>query len=65
MASLESILNVVIPIAVIIVFLGLIYMKLKDGIDPLLRWFGRIFSSMFEGIGDALSNKTATEVVYK
>lgn len=43
MASLDSVLNWVIPTAVVIVFAGILYVKLKEPIDTIFRLVGKIF----------------------
>jgi len=63
--SLDSILNTTIPIGVVIIFLGLIYWKLKEPIDMILKVIWKGIVTAFESIGSSLSGSSVTEVTYK
>lgn len=62
MASLDSILNTVIPIGVVLIFLGLIYSRVKTPVNSFFRmiwgWIGRL--------KDRVSDKKETyETIYR
>lgn len=65
MADLEQILNIVIPVGVIIIFLGFIYWKAKDPIDNIAKIIWRGISKLLDSIVSSLSGGTSTEVIYK
>lgn len=61
MANLDSILNVVIPIGIIIFFAGLIYWKLKEPLQSFFGWMKEMFSSASGKMGEV---NLPTEIVY-
>lgn len=65
MASLEQILNTVIPIGIVIIFIGIFYWKLKDPIDLIFGIIWKGIVKMFDGIGDSFAGSSIKEVTYK
>lgn len=65
MASLENILNIAIPWGVILIFVGLIYWKLKEPMDLVGKGIWKVLSAGFEALGSSLSGSSVTEVTYK
>jgi hypothetical protein len=63
MANLDNILNTVIPIVVILVFVGFIYWKMKKPADYML---GKIWEWLGSGVDSIFSSQgKATEIIYK
>jgi len=62
MASLDSFLNSAIPIGIIIFFVGMIYLKLKEPINAFFEWFKGLFSSATDNMSTI---NLPTEIVYK
>lgn len=62
--SLDSILNIAIPIAIVCAFIGLFYWKLKEPADMFFKWIGKILGQGFDSVAGALSN-TKQEITYK
>jgi len=60
--GLDSFLNIVIPIGIILFFGGLIYIKLKEPIDAFFRWIKSLFVDASDRIPDV---NLPTEIVYK
>jgi len=48
--SLDSFLNIIIPIGVIIFFGGILYMKLKEPIHAFIDWMKSLFQAGAEKI---------------
>ena len=65
--SLDSVLNFIIPVGIVIAFVGFIYWKLKQPIDALGRWLWKGIVAGFNSAGDALNGvvSTKTEITYK
>lgn len=63
--TVDSILNVAIPIGILIAFLGLFYWKMKEPVDMVLAWLGRGLGKAFDEVASSLSGKSITEVTYK
>lgn len=61
-STLDSILNGVLPIAIIVFFIGLIYMKVKEPIDSFLAWIKSLFMHASE---NAPTINLPTEIVYR
>lgn len=61
MATLDSFLNAAIPIGIIVFFVGLIYVKLKEPINQFFAWFRGLFVSTTDNIS---SINLPTEIVY-
>jgi len=53
MASLDSFLNFVIPIGIVIFFVGLLYSKLKTEINQFFSWIKSLFESTAENLPEA------------
>ena len=48
--SLDSFLNVAIPIGIVIFFVGLLYVKLKEPIHAFFAWIKTLFESSKENL---------------
>lgn len=48
--SLDSFLNVAIPVGIVLFFFGLLYIKLKEPIHALLGWIRSLFESSRESL---------------
>jgi hypothetical protein len=58
----DSFLNIAIPIGIIIFFVGLIYIKLKEPINQFFQWFKSLFVSASDNIPNV---NLPTEIVYR
>lgn len=45
--EIEAVLNVAIPALIVMFFLGLFYVKLKEPVDLFLAWIGRGIKGIF------------------
>lgn len=52
MANLNSILNWLIPVLVLLIFAGIFYNKMKKPIDHVLSWIGKLFRSGADKLTD-------------
>ena len=52
MATLDSFLNTVIPIGVILVFLAILYWKLKKPLDLMFGWIWGLFGGFKDKVQD-------------
>jgi hypothetical protein len=59
--SLDSFLNVVIPLGVIIFFIGIIYVKLKEPIHSFFHWIAGLISAGKERIPEP----RYSEIIYE
>lgn len=64
-ASLEQVLNVVVPIGVILGFLALMYWKMSGPFNVLGGWIKKLFGSAGGGIMSIFESKPVTEITYK
>jgi hypothetical protein len=55
-------LNTAIPIGIIVFFVGLLYMKLREPINQFFQWVKSLFSSASDKIPDV---SLPTEIVYR
>jgi hypothetical protein len=62
MANLDSILNVVMPVSVILFFVGLIYWKLQEPFHAFGLFLKRMFSSASENMPEV---NAPSEIVYR
>ena len=62
--TLDSILDWAMPVAIIIFFVGIIYIKVKDPADQFLRWIGGGIKNMLFGGAEATRDAMNTEIVY-
>ena len=62
--DLDSILNWVMPVAIIIFFIGIIYIKVQGPADQFLRWIGGGIKNMISGGAEATKETINTEIVY-
>ena len=60
MASLDSFLNFIIPIGIIIFFVGLLYSKLKTEIHTFFDWI----KGLFESTTDNLPEMRPQQIIY-
>lgn len=66
MPSFDSIINIVIPIIIVLVFAGLLYAKMKKGIDAAAGWIKGIFVFGKEKVTETGEHMiTSTELVYQ
>jgi len=45
--EINAILDITIPALIVMFFLGLFYIKLKEPVDLFLSWIGRIIKGIF------------------
>jgi len=62
--GLDSILNWVMPVAIVIFFVGIIYVKVKGPADQFLKWIGRGIKNILSGGAEAAKETVNTEIVY-
>ena len=63
--TLDTILNWAIPIAIVVFFIGIIYIKVKGPADQLLHWIGNGIKSMITGgTENARETILSTEIIY-
>jgi len=64
--TLDSILNWAMPIMVVLFFVGVFYIKLKEPADIFLKWIGRGIRNVISG-GTEAARETVlnTEIVYE
>ncbi len=62
MASIDSILNVAIPLGILVFFFVLLYFRLHEPINQLVRWLKSLFSSASDRVPDI---NLPTEIIYK
>ena len=62
--ALDEILNWAMPVAIIIFFIGIIYIKVKGPADQFLKWIGNWIKNMISGGADATKESISTEIVY-
>ena len=56
--TLDSILNWLVPVIIILVFAGILYTKLKEPIDQVFRWIGSLFKAGRDKMGDRTQEYT-------
>ena len=61
MLSLDSILNFVIPLAIIGFLIGIIFIKFKEPLMTFFHWVGDLFGAGAEQLNDST---TYTQIVY-
>ena len=62
--TLDSILNWTMPVAIVLFFIGIIYIKVKGPADQFLKWVGSGIRNMISGGADATKETMSTEIVY-
>ena len=62
--SLDSILNWAMPLAIVIFFIGIIYIKVKGPADQFLKLVGDGIKNMISGGSEAAKETVSTEIVY-
>jgi hypothetical protein len=63
MATLGSVIDTIIPWVIVIVFVGIFYVKLREPINAVIGWFKKMFGWGKDNISG--SANVITEVVYK
>jgi len=64
--TLDSILNWAMPVAIVVFFIGIIYIKVKGPADQFLKWIGNGIKNIISGGADAAQeNIMGTEIVYE
>jgi len=63
--TLDSILNWAMPAAIVIFFIGIIYIKVKEPADQFLHWIGNGIKNMVSGGAEVTKEKVMnTEIIY-
>ena len=63
--TLDSILNWGMPILVVLFFVGVFYMKLKEPADKFLRWIGNGIKNLISGGAESAKETVLnTEITY-
>ena len=60
--TLDSVLNWLIPVIIILVFAGILYTKMKQPIDQVFRWIAGLFKAGANKMSDKTQEYTT---VYK
>jgi hypothetical protein len=64
MADLNSILNIAIPIGIVLFFIGMIYIKIKEPIDALGHWIKSLFQGAAEKTQEMNMPSLPSRIVY-
>lgn len=62
--TLDSILNWAMPVAIILFFIGIIYIKVKGPADQFMHWIGTGLKNMIYGGAEKAQETVSTEIVY-
>jgi len=62
--TLDSVLNWAMPVAIVVFFIGIIYIKVKGPADQFMGWVGRGIKNMISGGADTAKEGMSTEIVY-
>ena len=62
--ALDEILNWAMPVAIVVFFVGIIYIKVKGPADQFLEWIGKGIKNMISGGAEATKETMDTEIVY-
>lgn len=67
MASFDSVMNTLVPIIIVLVFGGIMYVKLKPGIDAVGGWIKGLFGWGKTKLTDTTSSAMSSsyELVYR
>lgn len=56
--SIDSVLNWLVPVIIILVFAGILYTKMKEPIDQVFKWIGGLFRAGADKMGDRTQEYT-------